>query len=262
MIGHSERVGGHRCTGLGRVVWAGLTALLVVIPVTAVAQAQPPRLDVYSGTFGPSSGPAPGSSSGAELTVDVPGIDPLEVRLDELRQLMADHLAETSPHWPHGHPHGSHTALGSPDGHCGDGGCPFDGSGAPFSSLAPVPGHSELLERLARLVSDVVLPRAYAQAQPPALRVYSDDWGAGSTPAPTGATGPPARLQTDVPMLDEIDVLLRQLRADINTHVADVNAHPHDHVHTHGAGGTQFYHLAEPDGGGGAEGIGADSTTE
>ena len=102
MIGHSERVGGHRCTGLGRVAWAGLTALLVVIPVTAVAQAQPPRLDVYSGTFGPSSGPAPGSSSGAELTVDVPGIDPLEVRLEELRQLMADHLAETSPHWEHG----------------------------------------------------------------------------------------------------------------------------------------------------------------
>ena len=224
MIGHSERVGGHRCTGLGRVVWAGLTALLVVIPVTAVAQAQPPRLDVYSGTFGPSSGPAPGSSSGAQLTVDVPGIDPLEVRLDELRQLMADHLAETSPHWEHFHPHGPHTA-----------------------SVFPVPGHLELLERLARLVSDVLLPRAYAQAQPPALQVYSEDWGAGSTPAPAGATGPPARLQTDVPMLDEIDVLLRQLRADINSHVADVNAHPHDHPHTHGAGGTQFYNLDATD---------------
>ena len=224
MIGHAERVGGHRCTGLGRVAWAGLTALLVVIPAAVVAQAQPPRLDVYSGTFEPSSGPAPGSSSGAQLTVDVPGIDPLEVRLEELRQLMADHLAEDEPHWEHYHPHGSHTA-----------------------SLDPVPGHSELLERLARLVSDVLLPRAYAQAQPPALQVYSDDWGAGSTPAPTGATGPPARLQTDVPMLDEIDVLLRQLRADINTHVANVNAHSHDHPHTHGSGGTQYYILDDTD---------------
>ena len=223
MIGKRERVDGCGARS-GRVAWAGVLALLAAMPVAVVAQVQPPGLDVYSNQFAPSSGPAPGSSSGDTMRVTVAGIGPLEVRLEELRQLMADHLAEDEPHWEHYHPHGSHTA-----------------------SLDPVPGHAELLERLARLVSDVLLPRAYAQAQPPALRVYSDDWGAGSTPAPTGATGPPARLQTDVPMLDTIDVLLRQLRADINTHVADVNAHPHDHPHTHGAGGAQYYTLDDTD---------------
>ena len=137
---------------------------------------------------------------------------------------MANHLAETSPHWEHLHPHAPHTA-----------------------SVVPVPGHSELVERLARIVSDVFLRRAHAQGQPAPLRVYSEDWDAGSTPAPTGATGPPVRLVTDVPMLDTIDAQLRQLRSDINAHVANVNAHPHDHVHTHAAGGIQFYNLATTD---------------
>ena len=224
MIGNGERLGGRRRDGPGRVAWTAAVALLVAVPVAAVAQVQPPPLDVYTNAFQSSSGPAPGSSSAAQLLVDVPGIDPLEVRLEELRQLMADHLAETSPHWEHFHFHAPHTAA-----------------------VVPVPGHSELLERLARLVSDVFLRRAYAQAQPPPLRVHSEDWDAGSTPAPTGASGPPVRLVTDVPMLDTIDAQLRQLRSDINAHVGNVNAHPHDHPHTHGAGGTQFYHLDQTD---------------
>ena len=207
----------------GRLLFA---ALALSVPLAALGQAQPPRLDVYSGTFEPSSGPAPGSSSGSELKVSVPGIAPLEVRLEALRQLMADHLAETSPHWEHFHPHAPHTSA---------------------ASAGPVVGHSELLERLARIVSDVLLRSAHAQAQPPPLRVYSDNWDAGSTPAPTGAAGPPARLVTDVPLLDTIDAQLRQLRSDINAHVGNVDAHPHDHTHTHLGGGTQFYQLDQTD---------------
>ena len=160
------------------------------------------------------------------MRVTVAGIAPLEVRLDELRQLMADHLAETSPHWEHYHPHGPHTHS---------------------ASVEPVPGHSELIERLAQLVTDLLLRTAHAQGQPAPLQVYNEEWDGPNAPAPAGATGPPARLVTDVPMLDEIDAQLRQLRADINAHVANVNAHPHDHPHTHGAGGTQYFTLDTTD---------------
>ena len=196
MIGNRGRNDDRR--GLsGSVAWAGVLAVFAAMP--AFAQLQPRELDVYSDQFAPSSGAAPGSSSGDTMRVTVAGIGPLEVRLEELRQLMADHLAETSPHWEHYHPHGPHTA-----------------------SLDPVPGHSELIERLARLVSDLLLRTAHAQGQPAPLQVYNEEWDGPNAPAPAGATGPPARLVTDVPMLDEIDVQLRQLRADINAHVANV----------------------------------------
>ena len=202
---------GRRVRGRTEGVIRPMVVALVVALTLVGSHAQtppPPALEVYRSDFAPSSGPAPGTSSGAEWNVTIAGIEPLEVRLEELRQLLADHLAETNPHQPHNHPHGPHT------GEIGE------------------VGHDDLLEELLALASELLVRTANAQ-QPPPMEVYSERWDAGSSPAPDGATGPDLVLRPDIPLLDTIDQALARLRGDIN-------AHGHTHRHSHVDGGVQW----------------------
>ena len=250
MIGNGERVGGRRCDGLGRVAWTAAVALLVAVPVVAVAQ-QPPRLNVYSDRF-TSGTAAPGSAQrGTDIAVDVGALDQLEADTTGLAQRMQAHLSDSGAHQPHGHPHthcppGTYEASATPRPGHED---PADPSDAEqLAAAESPPSHCDLLGLLDATL-EFLAPTAHAQAQPPPLQVYRDDLGGPSETAPTTPrTSLDADLSVDIPLIDTVRALIAQLDTAIRQHVAARPGHAHGHPHSGGGAGTGDGSMSGPGG--------------
>ena len=188
-----------------------------LLTLVAPTQAQsPPNLPLYSNTFSSTNTAAPGSAwTGAELTVDVAAIEQLEIDTTALRSRLDTHMANTSAHMPHGHPHGRHGT-----------------DGQPASFAAATDPHAEITELIAQLVA--LLAREANAQSPPPLTLYDDDLSGGSATAPTGL-GPAmtATLDTNVPLIQQIRNLISTLNSQLTSHIAARPGHAHSHPHTH-----------------------------
>ena len=232
MIGNRKRVRSSRRVWPGRVGRPASVALLVAFSVAAAAQS-PPRLDVYSGAFAPSSTSAPSSAQrGASILVDVAVLEQLEADTTALEARMAAHVADTGAHQPHGHSHNH----GCPPGYTGGGVVwvdpgPADDVEGLADGAGSVPDDPCLALVLLREAIDLLAPAAHAQSP---LTLYREDLGGPGATAPA-STNPTmaATLTTDIPLIDQVRALITQLDTAITNHVAARPGHAHSHPHTH-----------------------------
>ena len=220
-----------------------VAVLLVVISAGAAAQSPPP-LNVYSDDFVGGSTPAPGSAQrGVTIAVDVDVLDAIEAATTDLETRMHAHLGDGGAHQPHAHPH-THCPPGTFEASVS----PTDDAGAPQIAEDGAPGLGEcpvlalLDEALTLLVS-----RAEAQSQPPPLQVYDPNMITPGAPAPTSPRNNlDVTLDVDIPLIEQVQALIRALDVEIAAHVAARPGHAHDHPHGNGGGSS----------GGGSEGGG------
>ena len=210
-----------------------VTVLVLGISASAAAQS-PPRLDVYSDNFsGGASAPAGSAQRGTTIVVDVPALEQLEADTTALEARIQAHLADAGAHQPHGHPHthcppGTREASATPPP-----GGPLAGENEELAAADPNHSHCPMLALLDAAIG-LLAPNAHAQSQPPPLQVYDPDMiTPGATPPTSGRNVLSTTLPVDIPLIDQVRALIRQLDSAITTHVAARPGHAHSHPHSH-----------------------------
>lgn len=224
--------------GPGRGTRAALLGALVAMSAVSHAQTQPPPLRVYSDDFRPSASTPPAAvQRGTSISVELPNVDfaDLERRAKALLRRIRRHRNDSDAHQPHGHPH-SHCPPGTSEASAADQPgprAPVEPADAELARADVAPTQCDLVALLGAVL-ELLAPVAHAQTQPPPLRVYTDDMGGPSHGDRTGTDvrqAPP--LVVDVPLIDTVDRLLRELEVAVPAHIADRPGHGHGHDHSH-----------------------------
>ena len=225
-----------------RPLLAAVLAGSLAAPPPAIAQSSPAPLTVYSDEFsaGTSTTAAPGSAQrGTTLVVDVAAVAQLDADTTALEARLSSHVADGGAHQPHGHPPHTHCPPGTQEASATpildrppgpSTGAPDDDSAGLASAAQPNDDHCGLLRLLDTAIS-LLARSAYAQ-QPPPLNVYDEDMSGPSQPAPASSRNVlEPTVRADVPLVDQLRRLIREVDLEITAHVADRPGHGHSHPH-------------------------------